>query len=151
MSSLHNQISGSHYKRCKIQPAEFIHANGLGYFEGCAIKYVVRHRDKGGADDLRKAIHYMEMLLELEYGETKKDPAQPPAPESVVDYALLPGASVIHENEVRTNGVAYCKWSGNRWLQWHFHTGQWGVASAWITNCAPEWPVATAEQLEGLG
>lgn len=69
MSALNEQIGGNHYKKFVIQPVEFIHKNGIGYIEGCIIKYVCRHRDKGGIEDLRKARHYLELLAELEYGE----------------------------------------------------------------------------------
>ncbi len=61
------QEGGQHYKQFKIQPAEFIHANTIGYLEGCAIKYLCRHRDKGGLEDLRKAQHYIDLLIDLEY------------------------------------------------------------------------------------
>ena len=61
------QEGGSHYQ-LPIQPIEYIYKNGLGYMEGNVIKYVTRHADKGGAEDLRKAIHYLEMLLEWRYG-----------------------------------------------------------------------------------
>jgi hypothetical protein len=64
---MQTQVGGDHYKGYAIQPAEFIHKNGIGFAEGNVIKYVCRHRSKGGADDLRKAIHYLEMLIELEY------------------------------------------------------------------------------------
>ena len=70
-SPLDTQEGGSHYKDLAIQPVEYIHANKIGYFEGCVIKYVTRHKDKNGAADIRKAIHYLELLLELEY---KDDP-----------------------------------------------------------------------------
>lgn len=60
------QVGGEHYKLA-IQPAEFIHKNGIGYLEGNVIKYVVRHRTKGGAQDIRKAIHYLNLILEHEY------------------------------------------------------------------------------------
>ena len=50
----------------KIQPVEFIHANGIGYFEGNVIKYVSRWRAKGGVEDLKKARHYIDLLIELE-------------------------------------------------------------------------------------
>ena len=73
MSALQKQVGGNHYKKYKIQPVEFIHANALGFIEGCAIKYIVRHRDKGGAEDIRKAIHFLEMLLELEYDARKTE------------------------------------------------------------------------------
>lgn len=68
MSSLDTQIGGDHYKQLPIQPVEFILKNKIPYMEGCAIKYLCRHRSKGGAKDLEKAMHYIEILLELEYG-----------------------------------------------------------------------------------
>ena len=67
MSALDVQEGGSHYKDQGIQPVEFIHANNLSFFEGNIIKYTTRHRAKGGAEDLRKVIHYAQMILELEY------------------------------------------------------------------------------------
>lgn len=63
------QVSGDHYTRCAIQPIEYIEANGLGYHEGNVIKYITRHGSKGGVDDLRKAKHYIDMLIEFKYGE----------------------------------------------------------------------------------
>jgi hypothetical protein len=66
MSALDVQVQGDHYKKLKIQPVTYIHANGLGYFEGNVIKYITRWRDKGGNADLLKAKHYIELLLELE-------------------------------------------------------------------------------------
>ena len=60
------QVGGSHYKALAIQPWDYIAGNGIGYLEGCAIKYLSRWRDKGGVDDLRKAQHYIEKLIELE-------------------------------------------------------------------------------------
>lgn len=66
MSAFKEQVSGSHYKDCAIQPAEFIHRNGLGYIEGCVIKYVSRWRKKNGVEDLKKARHYLDLLIEME-------------------------------------------------------------------------------------
>lgn len=60
------QVGGDHYKKYRIQPIEYVHANRLGFAEGTAIKYVTRWRDKGGVQDLRKAIHVLEMLIDLE-------------------------------------------------------------------------------------
>jgi hypothetical protein len=60
------QVAGSHYKDLRIQPVEYIHANGIGYFEGNVIKYVSRWRAKGGVADLEKAKHYIDLLIELE-------------------------------------------------------------------------------------
>lgn len=66
MSALETQVSGSHYKNKAIQPVQYIHANGIGFFEGNVIKYVTRWKDKGGVADLNKAKHYIELLIELE-------------------------------------------------------------------------------------
>jgi hypothetical protein len=67
MSALDKQEGGQHYKNISIQPIEFIHANKLDFIQGSIIKYAVRFRDKNGAEDIRKIIHYCELLLELEY------------------------------------------------------------------------------------
>lgn len=63
---LTQQVAGSHYKDLKIQPIEYIHANGIPFAEGSVIKYVTRWRDKGGIKDLEKAKHFIELLIELE-------------------------------------------------------------------------------------
>ena len=60
------QVGGGHYKVLSIQPWDFIAANKLGYFEGNVVKYVSRHQDKGGLQDLHKARHYLDKLIELE-------------------------------------------------------------------------------------
>ena len=52
----------------KIQPIEYIHANNLGFLEGAAIKYVSRHKNKNGVQDIDKAIHCLQLLKQLEYG-----------------------------------------------------------------------------------
>lgn len=65
-SPLQRQEGGDHYKKQAIQPVEYIMANGTPYMEGNVIKYVSRWRDKGGLQDLKKAIHYLEMLIEHE-------------------------------------------------------------------------------------
>lgn len=66
MSANNDQIGGSHYKSKGIQPWDYIAANDLGYFEGNVVKYVSRWRDKGGVQDLRKAAHYLQKLIELQ-------------------------------------------------------------------------------------
>ena len=70
--ALSQQVAGTHYKTMAIQPVEYIHANGLGYFEGNVIKYVSRWRKKGGISDLMKAKHYVELLIELESSRVGK-------------------------------------------------------------------------------
>lgn len=61
------QVGGNHYKRYAIQPAQFALANGLDYAQSNAIKYIVRHKDKNGVQDLDKAIHYVELLKAHHY------------------------------------------------------------------------------------
>ena len=65
--SLEKQVGGKHYKNFRIQPAEFINENKLLFAEGNAIKYICRHSVKGKEQDIRKAIHYLEMILERDY------------------------------------------------------------------------------------
>ncbi len=69
MSPQETQVGGDHYKDLAIQPAEFISKNDIGFLAGNVIKYIVRHQNKNGAQDIRKAIHYCQLILELEYGE----------------------------------------------------------------------------------
>jgi len=65
--SLEKQVGGKHYKNFRIQPAEFINENKLLFAEGNAIKYICRHSVKGKEEDIKKAIHYLEMILERDY------------------------------------------------------------------------------------
>lgn len=64
------QVGGSHYRNYAIQPVEYIVANSIGYLAGNVIKYATRYKDKNGAEDIRKAIHYLELILEFEYPAT---------------------------------------------------------------------------------
>ena len=63
------QVGGNHYQSMKIQPAEFINKNKLPFAEGNAIKYICRHINKGGEQDLEKAKHYIDMIIERDYGD----------------------------------------------------------------------------------
>lgn len=69
VSAWDEQVGGGHYKDFAIQPSEYCQKNKLNHLESNAIKYISRHHLKGGEDDIRKAIHCLEMLLELEYGK----------------------------------------------------------------------------------
>lgn len=69
--ALDNQEGGSHYKDMAIQPVEYITANAIPYMEGNVIKYVSRHMNKNGAQDIKKAIHFLNLILELRYPESK--------------------------------------------------------------------------------
>lgn len=64
LSASEKQIGGSHYKDMPIQPSEYITKNGIGWYEGNAIKYISRYKQKGGKADIEKAVHYLELLLE---------------------------------------------------------------------------------------
>ena len=68
MKPYDKQIGGSHYQKYKIQPSKFVIENELLYPEGCAIKYIIRHRDKGKKQDILKAIHFLEMIIERVLG-----------------------------------------------------------------------------------
>lgn len=67
MDALAKQEGGTHYKGCAIQPVEYCHANGLGFMEGSVVKYITRYKSKNGKQDLLKAIHFIELLIQLEY------------------------------------------------------------------------------------
>lgn len=83
MSPINKQIGGSHYKDLLIQPAEYCVANKLGALEGLVIKYITRWRKRGGYEDLEKAKHTIELLIELEE-----------------KYASVPSAGSIQSPEV---------------------------------------------------
>lgn len=72
MNATDTQVGGDHYRKFKIQPTEFIHKNGIPFIEGCVIKYVVRWRDKNGIQDIDKAIHFLQLLKELENDANNK-------------------------------------------------------------------------------
>ena len=65
-SKLREQVGGDHYSKLAIQPVTYINANGLSYLQGNVIKYVTRYKDKNGIEDLQKAKHYIDLLIELE-------------------------------------------------------------------------------------
>lgn len=75
-----NNTGPGHYKDKPMQPWDFIVANNLGYLEGNVIKYISRWRQKGGVEDLRKAKHHIEKLIEVESGQA--------APETAADATL---------------------------------------------------------------
>ena len=67
MSTYDKQIGGTHYRKMKIQPSKFVIENKLLFPEGNVIKYVIRHQDKGGKQDLEKAKHMIDMIMERDY------------------------------------------------------------------------------------
>lgn len=66
MSALKEQIGGGHYKDLAIQPVEYIQKNNLGFIEGSCIKYLTRWKTKNGVEDLKKARHFLDLLIEME-------------------------------------------------------------------------------------
>ena|GEM_PF-6298426 len=74
---LRRQVGGDHYRSMAIQPAEFLRANGTPHIEGEAIYHILRHKQKAGAEDIRKAIHWLELILKLDYS-----PSHPQTPDS---------------------------------------------------------------------
>ena len=71
------QVGGKHYKSMKIQPTDFIAANDIPFMEGNVIKYVCRHEFKNGKEDVLKAIHYLNLLLEYKYSDECNDIQRP--------------------------------------------------------------------------
>jgi hypothetical protein len=73
MNALSEQVGGTFYKDMDIQPVEFCQNNKLGFCESSAIKYLCRHKSKNGKQDLGKAIHFIQILIELEYPTCRTD------------------------------------------------------------------------------
>jgi len=71
------QVGGDHYKSMAIQPHYFCWINKLGPLESNAIKYLCRYKAKGGKQDLEKAIHYIQLLMDWEF---PSDPIPEPYP-----------------------------------------------------------------------
>jgi len=74
MSVWKKQIGGKHYIKYRIQPSQFVVENKLLYPEGSIIKYVLRHQDKGGKEDLEKAKHFIDMIIERDYKIIEDEP-----------------------------------------------------------------------------
>ena len=72
MSANDEQVGGRHYIEKTIQPWDYIIANNMGYLEGNIIKYVSRYQEKGGVEDLIKASHYLDKLIEVKRNESKR-------------------------------------------------------------------------------
>ena len=72
MSAYKKQIGGRHYMDMVMQPSEFINKNKLQFAEGNAIKYICRHANKGEVQDLEKAKHYIDMIIERDYSTPKE-------------------------------------------------------------------------------
>lgn len=98
----------AHYKKCGIEPVEYIHANGLDFFRGNIVKYVTRDKDKNGAEDIRKVIDYANMILEFDYGilpeakiKENGDVVMEERESSASQESLLPEASMTIEDAIK--------------------------------------------------
>ena len=96
MSALDTQVGGGHYKDLPIQPVTFIHANNIPFLESNVIKYIVRHKTKNGAADIQKAIHYCQLILELEYGK-----GQGPESDNLRTNQAVGNTTPVPPNKVR--------------------------------------------------
>ena len=72
--ALDYQIAGDHYRKFVIQPVEFCYHNNIPYLEATAIKYLCRWRDKGGLQDLEKAKHFIDLLIDFETEKLEFNP-----------------------------------------------------------------------------
>ena len=72
------QVGGDHYKDFIIDPAQFFYCNGVPFLEASAMKYILRHRKKNGKQDIEKAIHYLELILEYEYDDAPQEGGKAP-------------------------------------------------------------------------
>lgn len=118
-SALESQEGGTHYKDMKIQPVEFIHANNLGFCEATAIKYLCRWRKKGGIQDLKKAIHFIEVLIEL---ESSKSP--------------IP-INPLHINpSYQVKEGPYCSHCGQNLADFRHDQGKYLAPVYWCSDCA---------------
>lgn len=103
MKTTDEQIGGDHYKKMKIQPIDFILANEIPFCEANAIKYLCRYKSKNGLEDLKKARHYIDMLIERE-GPRPGLSREPPLLERL--RKEHPGAKTIRLPEVHLpNGI----------------------------------------------
>ena len=115
MSALNEQPGGNHYKQMAIQPVQYIHANGLGYCEANIVKYVSRWRDKNGIEDLLKARHYIDLLIELEglekaeFGQQNTIDCRTPEEKGFNDPRTVEGVDVAFETEKHMNFAPECE------------------------------------------
>tara|TARA_R110000803_G_C11796791_1_gene298833 strand:+ start:213 stop:533 length:321 start_codon:yes stop_codon:yes gene_type:complete len=84
------QHGGNHYTKQPIQTWDYITANNFTYLEGNVIKYISRHRNKGGLEDLKKARHYIDKIIEVMYtkavrASTTTDPRKEAIEETIED------------------------------------------------------------------
>lgn len=101
------QIGGTHYQKLDPAPWDVILKWNLGYLEGTALKYIARWRDKGGLDDIRKAIHFLEKLLETETEKSLGQHNPSKTVQSPEEYPFpFPPVEKEKDGQKRTTGKA---------------------------------------------
>ena len=102
------QVGGDHYQNMKIQPAEFINKNQMKFAEGNAIKYICRHINKGGKQDLEKAKHYIDMIIERDYGDDNEmSMTFTPSADTPTGHGTLPDDIKVTYSDADLNGAIY--------------------------------------------
>ena len=96
MSTYDKQIGGTHYKKMKIQPSKFVIENKLLFPEGNIIKYVCRHLYKGGKEDLEKAKHFIDMIIERDYKTEEDEKQDTPGKKWIEGYRKWKNESCPH-------------------------------------------------------
>jgi len=108
------QIGGSHYQKFKIQPSKFVIENELLYPEGCVIKYILRHRLKGKRQDLEKAIHFIEMIIERDYSEKKDFLEEAEKEKKELEESYQEAKRQTEERKSKEWLKGYNKWKKNK-------------------------------------
>ena len=114
MKPYDKQIGGSHYQNFKIQPSKFVIENELLYPEGCVIKYILRHQDKGGKEDLKKAIHFIEMIIERDYLEKKDFLEEAEKEKKELEESYKESRRQTEERKSKEWIKGYNKWKKNK-------------------------------------
>jgi len=94
LSANQRQIGGDHYKNGLLEHWDLIERHGIGYLEGCATKYVARWRKKNGLQDLEKADHHVQKLIEL-YDEGVRLPRGVVPHETIAEFCRVNGCDAV--------------------------------------------------------
>lgn len=113
-SVLSAQYGGKHYKEKGIQPIEYAYANDLNFFQGNVVKYVTRYKDKKGVEDLKKAIHYLQMILEFEYKVLTNFSYSDEQSENIPQEELQSHVKQIPRKPIQ------CEYCDHGWLPWPY-------------------------------
>ena len=112
MKPYDKQIGGTHYQNFKIQPSKFVIENELLYPEGCVIKYILRHRLKGKKQDLEKAKHFIDMIIERDYSKDFLEEAEKEKKELAESYKE--SRRQTEERKAKEWVKGYNKWKKNK-------------------------------------